>query len=504
MSVHSNSLLSPALWAVLLPLAAACLSLLYGRLPRRGRFLLLGTAPVASALFAAILVRGVLAGSSHEIRLVRLMPDVYLSLRVDAAGALFGLSVAVLWSFIFVFSVGYLRDDRYAGRYHTFSMLCLAGLMGVAYAGDLITFLAFYELFSIMSYALIVHEGTSSAIAAARKYIVYIAAGGSLLVMGGALAFSASGAADFAAGGVLGPGTPPTTATGAALLLIAGFGVKAALFPLHGWVADAHPAAPAPFSAALSGVMVAAGTFGIVRVVYEVVGARWLAVLAIDRGLAAVAAFTAISAAVVAIKQDDLKRRLAYSTVSQMAYITLGASLLAPGPLTGALVHITNHASMKGCLFLCAGLLARNAGITRVSQMGGIARRFPVTMAAFTLSALALIGIPPLAGFVSKWVLGYGMLDAGAGGYLVVLLGGAALAAVYLLPVVRIAYLGEPSEEREGSLAPARPGNEAAPSMLAPIVALTAITALLGIAAFADGSALSLARLAAESLAGSR
>ncbi len=499
----TDILFSPALLTILLPLAGAVLALGYSKMPRSRANAFQGVVIGTTLLLAAKLVSDAPAGVSPQMRLFRVAPDLYLSLRVDAAGALFGLTIAALWFATFVFAVGYLRDDPRAGRYHTFSMLCFAGLMGVAYAGDFFTLLALYELFSILSYALIVHEGTAKAVAAGRKYIVYIVSGGSLLVMGAALTFTLAGTLGFEPGGILPPDAAPASVALAALLLIAGFGVKAALVPLHGWVVDAHPAAPAPFSAALSGVMVAAGAFAIVRVVYEIVGPGWLAALGMDRWLAALAAFTVISAAVIAIRQDDLKRRLAYSTISQMAYVTLGAFLLGAGALTGALVHITNHAFMKGALFLCAGVLARDAGVQRVSQMHGIARRYPVTMAVFAIAALGMIGTPPLSGFISKWVLGRGMFDAGAGGYLFVLVGGAALAAVYLLPVLSVAYLGE--QEGGGESEPVRSGprawREASPYLLVPLIALTVITVLLGSAAFMDVSALSLARMAAGLLA---
>ncbi|MDP3629610.1 MAG: proton-conducting transporter membrane subunit, partial [Actinomycetota bacterium] len=276
---------------------------------------------------------------------------------------------------------------------------------------------------------------------------------------------------------------------------IAGFGVKAALVPLHGWVPDAHPAAPAPFSAVLSGVMVAAGSFGIMRVVYSVFGVALLRELDVMRWLAYIAGFTVVFAALLAVNQENLKRRLAYSTISQMGYAALGVALLTEQATTGALVHITNHAFMKGALFLCAGLLIKRAGIRNVRDISGIAQKMPITSAAFAIAALSMIGTPPLSGFVSKWYLGLGMLDADQPLYLAVLLGGALLAAVYLLPIVYAAYFKPPSA---AVLAlPERSGLEAPLTMLVPLVAAIVLTIALGLVSSVQGMPLSLARLAA-------
>ncbi len=307
---------------------------------------------------------------------------------------------------------------------------------------------------------------------------------------------------------------------------IAGFGVKAALVPLHGWVPDAHPAAPAPFSAVLSGIMVAAGTFGIGRVLFYVFGVELLEELGATSILTGIAAFTVVFAAVLAVNQDNLKRRLAYSTISQMGYVTLGFGLLGKEALVGSLVHISNHAFMKGTLFLCAGLLIRRAAIHNVSEMTGIARRLPITMGAFAVAALGMIGTPPLAGFVSKWYLGLGILEVDEPYYLAVLILGALMAAVYLLPIVYVAYFRTPVEMAETGTDPHdTPGHESptaaggadqpsglpagnpgrlqepAPrSMLVPTVVAATLTVVLGVAATVPGLPFSLAQRAAEAI----
>jgi multicomponent Na+:H+ antiporter subunit D len=370
-------------------------------------------------------------------------------------------------------------------------MLSLGWMLGVAFAGNLITLLVFYELFSILVYPLVVHEETPEAIRAGTKYIVYILVGGSLILLGVIFAFYLAGERPFTPGGILDPGTDRTLLLVTFWCLVAGFGVKAALMPLHGWVPDVHPAAPASFSALLSGVMVATGCFGILRVVFEVFGVELAAALGVMPVLSVLAAVSVLLAAILAAGEDDLKRRLAWSTISQMAYVVLAVSLLAPKVTAGALVHISNHAFLKGALFFCAGLLASQAGIRRVSDMAGAARRMPVTMAVFTIAALGIVGVPPLSGFISKWVLGVGMLEAGHPLVLLVLLGGALLAALYLLQPVWMAYFQAP-----GATAPQEQRPEAPLSMLVPLLLAAVLSILLGLAAAMPGLPLSLAERA--------
>ena len=482
--------------AVLLPLVGGALVLPLGRVSSRARAVVLTTICVATAGLALSLIPGILGGRVYETYLVQVTPSIWMHLRVDALGALFGATASCLWLLALIYSVGYMADEHRLGRYYSFFMLCLGWTMGVAYAGNLLTFLIFYELFSILTYPLVVHEETPEAMAAGTKYIVYILIGGSLVLLAIVFTFFVAGKQAFAAGSILSANIDRTQLIIIFWCFIAGFGVKAALVPLHGWVPDAHPAAPAPFSAVLSGVMVAAGTFGIARAVFQVFGVELVSELGVAPYLAGIASFTVIFAAVLAINQDNLKRRLAYSTISQMGYVVLGIALLGEQAATGALVHIANHAFMKGTLFLCAGLLIKRIGIRDISQMNGAARRMPVTMAAFTVATLGMIGTPPLAGFVSKWYLGLGMLEVNQPLYLIVLIGGALLAAIYLLPIVYVAYFKKPPpsvpEASEG-------GREAPLTMLVPVAIATTLVIVLGVAAAVPGLPLSLARQAAQS-----
>lgn len=489
----SQSFLLPI--AVVLPILGAVFTVPLSRVSDRARSIGLAVFCTATLGIVVSLVPGVLAGTDFHIRLMQITPTIWLDLRADALGVSFAVAVALLWVLAVVFSSGYMADEHRLNRYFSFLMLAMAWTVGLSLAGNLLTFLIFYELFSILTYPLVVHEETPEAMAAGTKYIIYILVGGGLVLT--AILFTyylvGSGMLDTPGLLTLEEGRPALIAV--FWCFIAGFGVKAALVPLHGWVPDAHPAAPAPFSAVLSGVMVAAGSFGILRVIHNVFGADLLAELGVMPWLGYIAGFTILFAAVLALGQDNLKRRLAYSTISQMGYVVLGASFLQVEAATGAITHIANHAFMKGTLFLCAGLLIKRMGVTRISEMHGVARRMPVTMAAFTVCTLGMIGTPPLSGFISKWYLGLGMVEVGQPLYLIVLLAGALLAAGYLLPIVYVAYFKEPPSVGQGKL---DGGREAPLSMLAPVVAGTVITAALGALSWLDGFPLSLARQFAE------
>lgn len=483
--------------AVFAPLAGGVAAAFSGSWPEERRRALLAVVSVATLVLAGSVLARVTAGEDMSVRLVKMTPQVWIHLRVDALGALYGAAAAALWLLALVYSFGYMADEHRLPRYYAFFMLSLAWTVGVAYSGNLLTFLVFYELFSILTYPLVVHEETPEALAAGTKYIVYILIGGSLVLLAIVYTYFLAGGQDIGAP-LLEASLPRNQLLVVFWCFLAGFGVKAALVPLHGWVPDAHPAAPAPFSAVLSGMMVATGTFGIMRVVFNVFGVRLLAELGVMRAVAGLAAFTVVFAAVLAMHQDDIKRRLAYSTISQMGYVTLGIALLDPLAATGAIVHVANHAFMKGALFFCAGLIIKRMGVRSVNELAGAAKRMPVTAGAFALTSLAMIGTPPLAGFVSKWYLGLGILDSGQVAYLAVLIGGALLAGVYLLPIVYRMYFKEPAPVAAGSPLAESGSPEAPPSMLVPLAAAVVLTVVLGLCTTPSWSPLQIAKAAAE------
>jgi multicomponent Na+:H+ antiporter subunit D len=487
--------------AVALPIAGAILARPASAISEKVRTALLVGTCALSAVAVFWLFPGVLDGTVYELQLARMTPTIWLYFRVDAMGMLFASTVVVVWILAVAHSAGYMAGEHRQNRYYLFLMLALSWTLGVAFAGNLMTLLVFYELFSILTYPLVVHEETPEAIAAGTKYIIYILLGGGLVMLGILVTYFVGGVHNFGAEALLSIETGRTTLLAVFWCFIAGFGVKAALVPLYGWVPDAHPAAPSPFSAVLSGVMVAAGSFGILRVLFNVFGVELLELLGVAEYVGWIAAATVIVGAFLAVGQDDIKRRLAYSTISQMGYVILGVSLLGPMATAGGLIHIVNHAFMKGTLFLCAGAMIKQTGVRKVSQMAGMGKRLPVTMLALTVSCLAMIGMPPLSGFISKWYLGMGMVEVEQPLYLVVLLGGALLAAMYLLPIVYAAYFKKPdagyaaADERRGRF-------EAPMTMLAPVVVGAVVTVLLGALAWQGWSPLALARMAAEAFFG--
>jgi len=486
---------------VLLPIAGAVGTVSLSRISERVRGTVLSVVCLLQLGLIALLIPGVLDGEVYHLRLMQITPTIWLDLKADAMGTMFAVTVSMLWLMAVIYSCGYMADEHRLNRYFSFLMLALAWTSGVAFSGNLLTFLIFYELFSILTYPLVVHEETPEAMAAGTKYIIYILVGGGLVLIAILFTYFMAGTGMLDSAGILSIEEGRTALIAVFWCFVAGFGVKAALVPLHGWVPDAHPAAPAPFSAVLSGVMVATGSFGILRVMYNVFGVELLRELGVMDWVGYLAAFTVLFAAVLALGQDNLKRRLAYSTISQMGYVIMGAALMHPEATTGALVHIANHAFMKGTLFLCAGLLIKRMNVSRVSQMAGIAKQMPITMAAFTIATLAMIGTPPLSGFISKWYLGLGMVEADKPWYLVVLLAGALLAACYLLPIVYTAYFKEPRVPFTAEPALKTP-REAPWTMLGPTVIGAALVVVLGMMSAVPGLPLSLAKLAVKSFFG--
>nr|WP_307729228.1 proton-conducting transporter membrane subunit [Massilia agrisoli] len=400
---------------------------------------------LAKLALIGVMVAGVLRGEHYEVRHT-VLPGLELVLRADPLAILFLALSAALWFLTTLYAVGYLEGAPERSRFFGFFSLCVTATVGVAMAGDLFTFFFFYELLTLSTYPLVVHRGTPKALRAGAVYLAYTLAGGALLLAAIAWLYSLQGQAEFAHGGVL-------AALGPArhgqlrlifLLLVAGLGVKAALVPLHGWLPHAM-VAPAPVSALLHAVaVVKAGAFGIVRVVYDVFGVEFAQSLQLLAPLAAAACITILWGSLRALWQDGLKRRLAYSTISQVAYIVLGVALFGPLGTVGALAHLVHQGIMKITLFFCAGNYAETLGVHKVSQMDGVGRRMPLTTAAFTLGALGMMGAPLTAGHVSKHYLMAGADAAGAPWAGWVLIASSVLNAGYFLPIIYRAWFRRP------------------------------------------------------------
>lgn len=388
---------------------------------------------------------GVWQGERYEVR-YPLVAGAQFVLRSDTLAMLFVSLSALLWFFTTLYAVGYLEGSAHRSRFFGFFSLCVTATVGIALAGNLVTFVFFYEILTLVTYPLVVHRGTPKALQAGNVYLAYTLGGGTLLLAGTAWLYGLLETVDFAYGGVVSPlmETHPGALLAIFALLIAGLGVKAGLVPLHTWLPIAM-VAPAPVSALLHAVaVVKAGAFGIVRVLYDVYGIESAADLGVLEPLALIAAATILYGSLRALAQAELKRRLAYSTVSQVSYIVLGACIFGPLGTIGGAVHLVHQGLMKITLFFCAGNLSETLGLQRVDELDGVGRRLPWTMGAFTLAALGMIGVPPLAGFVTKWYLGIGAAAAGMHWVIAVLMASSVLNAAYFLPVVYAAWFKPP------------------------------------------------------------
>jgi multicomponent Na+:H+ antiporter subunit D len=449
-------------------------------------------------LLVAVMFWGSFQGLHFESRLP-FLGDLSLLLRVDYLSLLFITLSAILWFLTTIYAVGYLENSPHRSRFFGFFSLCVTATMGIALAGNLLTFFVFYELLTVVTYPLVVHRGTGKALDAGRAYLLYTLSGGTVLLIGIVALYAIAGPVEFAAGGQMADAAAsnPTAVRLIFVMLIVGLGVKAALFPLHGWLPLAM-VAPAPVSALLHAVaVVKAGAFGIVRVVYYVYGPEVATSLGLLGPLTLVAAFTILYGSVRALQQDDLKRLLAFSTMSQLAYIALGVGLAGWVATTGGLVHLLHQGMMKVTLFFCAGILAETLGIHRISEMKGVGRRLPLTMAAFTVAAFGMIGVPPVAGFVSKWYLGTGGIDAGQEWVMLIMAISGILNAMYFLPIVATAWFGTPETDW-----PETRGREAHGMLLYPALATGALSLAAGLIAGMPFSPLWLVRLAVGEIYG--
>jgi NADH-quinone oxidoreductase subunit L/multicomponent Na+:H+ antiporter subunit D len=412
---------------------------------------------VALAKFAIVtsLVPGILEGREYVFSFGEFVPGIEFAFRADALGVLFASLASLLWIVTSLYSIGYMRglDEHAQTRYFASFAASLAAVMGVAFAENLLTLFVFYELLTVATYPLVTHDETDEARAAGRKYLAYTFGGGVAVLGGTALVFWLTGTTTFAHGGIEGlAGADPLWARVAFVLLAGGFGVKAGLMPLHSWLPDAM-VAPTPVSGLLHAVaVVKSGVFGVARLVLDVYGTDGIAEIGMALPLAAIAAFTLVTASVIALRQDNLKRRLAFSTVSQLSYIVLGLALLEGNALIGGLLHIPAHAFMKLTLFFCAGAIHVETHTDDISDMAGIGKRMPLTMAAFAVAAAGMAGIPLVAGFVSKWYLVIGALEGDQLVFAAALLVSGVLNIAYFWPIVYQAFFESPEDHDEKPL----------------------------------------------------
>lgn len=451
------TLAEAALAAVLIiPLIGAALILVCGSRPNLRETVSLSTAALLLAV-VLVVVQDVLAGGRPRLVVVEMLSNLPLAFAAEPLGAGFALVASGLWLVTGIYSIGYMRGhhEHHQTRFYAFFAVSLAATMAVAFAGNVMTLFVFYEALTLATYPLVTHHGTPEAKKAGRVYFgILIGTSIGLQLPAIAAIYMLAGTLDFTAGGILaGKAGPEATAILYALFIL---GIaKAALMPFHRWL-PAAMVAPTPVSALLHAVaVVKAGVFAVLKITVYVFGVDLLRTTPGNGWLIYVAGFTIVAASTVALFQDNLKRRLAYSTISQLSYVVIGAAVLNSSSLQGASLQIATHAVAKITLFFAAGAILVAADKTRVSELDGIGRRMPWTMGAFAIASLSMIGLPPTGGFVAKWYLLQGALAAEQVVVLAVLIASTLLNAAYFLPIVYAAFFRPlPAEGREHGEAP--------------------------------------------------
>ena len=443
---------------------------------------------VTVAVLAAELAAVFAALSSEESLTVwQLTDSISITLQVDGVSRLFAVLTASVWLLVGIYSISYMAHEEEESLFFGFYLIVVGVLIGLDFSANLITMYVFYELMTLTSLPLVLHERTREAVMAGLKYLFYSVAGAFLALFG---IFFLAGTADtltFTPGGVLDAASlagKEGLLLAAVCCILVGFGTKAGMFPLHGWLPAAHPVAPAPASAVLSGLITKSGVLALIRVIFYIVGPEMIRGTWVQNVWIFLSLLTVFMGSMLAYREPVLKKRLAYSTVSQVSYLLFGLSVLEPTAFVGALSHIVFHSLIKNGLFLVAGAVIVTTGWTRVEQMKGLGRIMPKTLACYTVASLALVGIPPASGFVSKWYLASGALASGCGAWSwigpVVLLVSALLTAGYLLPLMIHGFF--PGQDFDGAEIKARGliGKEPSSWMLVPMGVLTAGALLFG------------------------
>jgi multicomponent Na+:H+ antiporter subunit D len=472
------------LLATIIPMVTALLVMASGRSPNlRETFSLVG----AVATFASVmaLAPGVLGGDVYAFTLVTLYPGISVSFSLDALGLLFAGTASFLWILASVYCIGYMRglNEHAQTRFYVCYAVSVGAAMGAAFSGSLFTLYLFYEIVSIFTYPLVMHHQDEEGYDGARKYIIYLMfTSKAFLLPAMALIYVLAGTLDFGAGisGGIFPADADRLLAGIAYLLcLFGF-AKAGIMPLHNWLPDAM-VAPTPVSALLHAVVVVkVGVFSICRVMLSVFGVDLLSATGLGLFTAYLVSFTIVAASVIALTKTNLKARLAYSTVSQLSYIVLGVAMLTPHAVTGGLLHIANHAFAKITLFFAAGAIFVASGKKDISELGGLGWRMPVTMIAFGLASLSMIGAPPVSGFVTKWYLALGAMDINNMILLGVLLISSLLNAGYFVPIFHKAFFGRPLPE-DAAATGSLEGRPLVLLMVVPLFITAVISVLIGV-----------------------
>ncbi|MBS3901651.1 MAG: monovalent cation/H+ antiporter subunit D family protein [Dethiobacter sp.] len=457
------------LYSVVIPLLAAGIMLLCCRSESAVSLLaLIGSALsfAASAGMLPALANGQTLGTVQGY----LSFPLHIYFRADGVSIFFGVIFSFCFLLAIIYSLGYMRQGRAKLRYYALLLVAQSAILGVVMTSSLVGLFLFFEVLAVVSYLLVIHEEDTVTMSAGAKYLFMTIVAGFAIFFGLVVTYFLAGRLDYLSGGYV----AASPLAGAALFaFLIGCGLKAGMFPLHIWLPDAHSAAPAPVSALLSGCMIKTGVYGLIRVLYYVYTPQAIQAVWYDQVLLWLAVATIFLGSALALQQDHLKRRLAYSSVAQIGYVLLGMALMAEQALQGAIFHVFSHALMKGTLFFCAGIIVAQTGKKYVSQLQGIGRQLPVTMLSFALAAVTIVGIPPFNAFFSKWHLASASLAAGKESLVALLIVSSLLNALYYFPIVVNAFFGEETEEektRTGRLEAATPRS---------MVCSTAVLALL-------------------------
>lgn len=468
-----------ALLAVFVSFIAAVLIYSLGeRISANAREGITFTAAIAKLLLVYSLVPAVLAGKDIELELFRIAGDIKFALKVDNAGMVFACVAATLWLITSCYSAGYMRGhgEKHQTGYYAAFAICLSASIGICFSANLLTFFVFFEILTVATYPLVVHYRDEEGTRSGRKYLAYTLISGQLFFAAMAVLYALTGTLDFKPGGFIDKNTVSMPWMFILFFMMSGAGiVKAGVMPLHSWLPSAM-VAPTPVSALLHAVaVVKAGAFCTLRIVMYVFGPEVAKYCHGAEVLAWMAVITIFVSSLVAMRKDNLKERLAFSTIGQLSYIILGICILTPFSTAGALYHIVAHAFMKITLFFCAGAIFVTTNKKNISEMVGIGRRMPITVTAFTAASLAVSGFPFFVGFISKASIIVGAVSNGRLFFSVTLIVSALLAITYLLPVVMIVFSRDAGNPEFASY------GEANKAMLIPILITAVAAVLLGI-----------------------
>ncbi len=471
------------LLAVLVSLAAAFIILLLDKKPNV-RDAVSFVAAIIKFSIVASMAPTILAGGTIEFNLFTILPGIDFKFRVDALGMVFATISSFLWIFAAVYSVGYMRSsgEKSQTRFFACFAVSLSAAVGGAFSANLFTLIIFYEALSLVTYPLVYHKETDESWEGSKKYVVYLVGTSKILLLAAiALTYYLAGNLEFSAQGTLADvSASPLLLTIVYFCYLFGF-AKAGIMPFHAWL-PAAMVAPTPVSALLHAVaVVKMGVFCALRVIFHVFGPVLMHQLNLGIATAYIVSFTIIMASVYALTRDNLKARLAYSTVSQLSYVILGAALLTPTSQVGGIIHIAAHAFSKITLFFCAGSIYCAAHKTEISQLSGIGRKLPWTMTAFFIASLSMIGVPPAGGFISKWYLALGAMEAKDVTILMVLLISSLLNAAYFLPITYKAFFEKSNDEHHHSGHGQHEEVREIPMVAVPLVFTAVLSILVGI-----------------------